>query len=146
MEIVADRLDEPVGIAVDQVGTIFVSEAESGRIARLTPDGHRTILPLRFDHPMGLAIDHQGQLLIVEQGRGQLWRLDVTGVRTVLASHMRAPRWVTVAEDGTIYISARGLARDHGDDRDEADREGRGERREDAEKSDVILRLGTDGA
>ena len=28
MEIVADRLDEPVGVAVDQAGTIFVSEAE----------------------------------------------------------------------------------------------------------------------
>src|SRR5439155_2890541 len=74
VEVVASRLRGPVGVAVEQAGSIVVSQGEAGSVTRITTDGRRSTVVTGLDHPMGLAVDHQGRLLIVEEGRGRLWQ------------------------------------------------------------------------
>jgi DNA-binding beta-propeller fold protein YncE len=108
-EVVADKLREPLGVAVDSTGAIFVSEGAGGKITRIGSDGGRTVVASKIARPRGLAFDPQGRLIFVEEGRGRISRLETTGAKTVLASGIVDPRWVAAASDGTLFISAKGL-------------------------------------
>jgi RHS repeat-associated protein len=129
----ADGFREPIGVAVDETGAIFVSDREADTVVRLSPGGHRQTLVRHLDDPAGLAFDRDGGLLIAEEGEDRVLHRSPSGALRVLVAGIRHPRWLAVADDGGLYISARGLRGDHRDHDDDED------------GGEMILRLGPDG-
>ncbi|MBI2987006.1 MAG: IPT/TIG domain-containing protein [Deltaproteobacteria bacterium] len=131
VEVVADGFSEPTGLVVDQNGALFVSDRKSGTLFKVSAgEVHPFITHL--SRPVGMSFDLEGRLLVVEEKSGRLLRVEANGNLSVLAEGMGKPRWLAVAEDTTVYISAKGLGTDEGNDDDE-------------EQGEVILRLTPDG-
>ncbi|MBI3031171.1 MAG: SMP-30/gluconolactonase/LRE family protein, partial [Candidatus Rokubacteria bacterium] len=131
--IVAEGLGHLRGVAVDENGAVFVTDAKAGTLLRVAPDGGRTIVMERLRRPVGVAVDREGRLVVVEEGRRHVLRLETAGPPTSLSSGMRHPRWVTAAPDGHLYVTAKRLASEgeEGDD--------------DEVEPELVVRLSPDG-
>jgi hypothetical protein len=135
VEEVAGGFGEPVGLAVDRTGTVYVSDARAGAVLRL--DGSRARVVARgLAGPAGLALDPEGRILVAEERRGRLLRLEPAGRPTVLASHLPRPRWVAAGADGSVFVTVR-ARRDGGEEPSRHD--GDGHEREE------VLRIDPDG-
>ncbi len=85
IEVIADGLDEPRGVAVSGDQAVFISELGSGQI-RSIRGGRVEILVDGLDRPEGLAVtsDH---LYVLETGAGQCLQVDLaSGRRSVIAT------------------------------------------------------------
>lgn len=73
------RLNHPVGISVTHDGFLFISDLESGRIVRITPEGESSTYAgsiagfvdsagesARFNGPSSVAVDRQGILYVAD--------------------------------------------------------------------------------
>src|SRR5581483_2617165 len=109
VEVVADGLREPWGLAVDPAGALHVADHRAGTVSRVLPDGRLIQVLARLEEPAGLAFDPDGRLLVVEARRGRLLRREGSGALTVLTGALREPRWLAVSAEGGVYVSARGL-------------------------------------
>ncbi|MDP3068981.1 MAG: hypothetical protein Q8N18_01775 [Opitutaceae bacterium] len=96
----AARFTFPVGIAVDGAGNVFVSDAASATIRKITPAGVVTTFAgtafqigsadgtgaaARFSLPYGLAIDGAGFLYVADSGNSTIRKISADGVVTTLA-------------------------------------------------------------
>lgn len=133
VEIVAEGLGHLRGVAVNESGAVFVTDAKAGTLLRVAPDGARALVMERLRHPVGVAVDREGRLVVVEEGRRQVLRLETGGGATSLISGIRHPRWVAVAPDGHLYVTAKSLA--------SGDEEGEG----DEVEPELVARVSPDG-
>ena len=106
IEVVARRLSDPIGVAVDRDGSVVIVERKAGTISRMAPNDRRTVLVRGLEGPAGVAFDAAGRLLIVEERGQRVLRRNLSGSLEVLATGIVGPRWITTAPDGTIYLSA----------------------------------------
>lgn len=128
VQVLADGLDEPVGVTVAADGSILVSE--TGRVVRLTPSGTETYVD-GLCRPQGL-LSVGDTLFIVDAGCKEVIAVDhETGTRTTIAADVPvgAPPGVepkplrgmppfsgpqgpfagiAAGPDGTLYVSADG--------------------------------------
>jgi len=119
VEIIAEGLGHLRGVAVDESGAVFVTDAKAGTLLRVAADGRRTIVMERLRHPVGVAVDREGRLVVVEAGKSRVLRLETGGEAMPVASGMRHPRWVAAAPDGHFYVTAKGLASEDEEGEDE---------------------------
>ena len=77
---IAEGFQRPVGVAVDESGTIFVTDEARGTVERLERNGGTTVLAEGLNHPHDMAF-HRGTLLVVEAGAEQLVSVDLSAGR-----------------------------------------------------------------
>src|SRR3970040_2941998 len=65
VEIIAEGLGHLRGVAVDESGAVFVTDAKAGTLLRVAPDGARALVMERLRHPVGVAGGREGRV-----GRG----------------------------------------------------------------------------
>ena len=129
------ELKQPMGIAVDASGTIFVADTANSRIKRITPDGavitiagsgrsgfaDGAALAARFAEPEGIAVDAWGAVVIADTDNHRVRRLAMglvttvagSGDRgfadgTVLQSRFDTPRGVSIDDAGNLLIADTG--------------------------------------
>ncbi|OBF06412.1 gluconolaconase [Mycobacterium sp. ACS4054] len=130
IEVLANGLREPVGVAVDADGACLVAEAGAGRVVRVTGSSVDTVVA-DLQRPQGILV-RDDLLYIVDAGAKAVIRFDLTShARQSIASGLPVgpPPGVTpkplrgmppfsgpqgpfagiaAAADGTLYISADG--------------------------------------
>jgi sugar lactone lactonase YvrE len=95
------QLNDPIGLAIDRDGNIFIADALYHRIRRVTPDG--TITTIAGDgipefggdggpataaflqYPTGVALDDDGNVFIADAGNHRIRRIDPDGTITTVA-------------------------------------------------------------
>jgi len=115
----ATQLNYPTGVAVDDVGNIFIAEYSNNRIRKVDVAGTITTVAgdgsegfsgdggaaiaaqLRF--PSGVAVDGVGNLLIAEWGNSRIRKVDAAGIITTVAGN----GWSTFFGDGGPATAAR---------------------------------------
>lgn len=110
------ELRKPVGVAVDDGGTVFVADSEAGRVSAFTPAGqlsHRYRPPGERDYrPVAVAV-RGGELYVADQA-GQCIDVYSTATRGLLRSFGRPgtgpgelyyPAGVAVGDTGRVYVS-----------------------------------------
>jgi hypothetical protein len=97
---VGAQFDEPMGVAVDPAGDVFVADL-SNRIRKITPDGIVTTVAgsgiagfagdggpatnAQLNHPTGVVVDATGGILIADQHNYRVRRVDPSGTITTVA-------------------------------------------------------------
>jgi sugar lactone lactonase YvrE len=107
--VLAEGLDHPVGVAIDDNGTCYVSEDRLGQVVRLA-DGRPVIVTDGLGAPQGLAI-RGDDLFTIDVAHQRLLRISLTtGQADVDAENLPVAQFadITAAVDGSLLVSAHG--------------------------------------
>ena len=111
----------PVGVAVDSSGNVYVIDAGTLSIRKITPAGVVTTFAgsglsgvadgtgtaASFHTPMGIAVDSSGNLYVPEMVKSLIRKITPAGVVTTLAGSFSIPTGVAVDSSGNLYVTDR---------------------------------------
>ena len=134
----AAQFGNPVGVAVDSLGNVFVADSNNGTIREISPSGAVTTFAgqaghygylagtgtaANFSNPQGLAIDGSGNLYVTDSNNQTVRTITPTGVVALLAgsvyrsgaadgpastAQFNGPIGVAVDAAGNVYVADSG--------------------------------------
>jgi sugar lactone lactonase YvrE len=126
------------GIAVDNLGTVFVADRAASTIRKVTPVGEVTTIAgslpatgaidgvgpaARFNNPQNVAVDGSGTIYVADAGNNLIRKITPTGATTTLAGKsgfagmadgtltsatFESPIGIALGLDGTVYVADSG--------------------------------------
>lgn len=113
-----EGLVEPVGIAVDKYGNVYISDRVSGRVVAFDFLGKPAV---EYDlasaagefpvHPGRIALDGEGRLFLLDQSNKRIAVFDregevleILGVGKVPGAELSMPMDITFGQNGDIYV------------------------------------------
>lgn len=130
------RFNAPSGIAVDDVGNIYISDTNNHRIRKIDIYGHVSTIAgegvsglkngaakqAQFNSPRGLAIDADGIIYVADTGNNCIRKIDKAGIVSTLAgstiqgyrdgtgtlARFFAPLSVAIDPHGDLYVADSG--------------------------------------
>lgn len=108
----------PVGIAVDSVGTLYVTELVGNRVRKII-NGVVSTLAASLSQPHGIAVDLAGIVYVAEQGTHSIRKITPDGTVTTLAgspgtaafadgngtnTRFSTPKGIAVDSSGILYV------------------------------------------
>ncbi len=115
------RFNNPVGLAFDQSGTLFVADKDNHRIRAISMDGNvRTFAGngrrgvvdgaadvAQFNFPVGIAIAADGTVLVSDQATGDIRRISANRTVSTLvpAGVLLFPAGLALSPDGTLLVA-----------------------------------------
>lgn len=129
------RFNNPIGLAVDVAGNVYVGDRQNHTIRKIAPD--RTVVTLagskgvsgssdgagasaRFSQPLGLAVDTEGNVFVADSGNSTIRKITPNGVVSTFAgtagslggvngigsaARFRAPYGVALDSSGNLYVA-----------------------------------------
>lgn len=110
----SSRLNNPMGVAADAAGNIYITDTGNNRIREVRTDG--VIVTVagggnELGYPAAIAADAAGNLYIADTGNNQIeWRAPGGGFSTLL-TQVKNPAGVAVDAAGNVYAADRGNGR-----------------------------------
>jgi len=128
------RFVDPAGIAVDELGNLYVADFSDHTIRKVTPDAVVTTLAgksgaigstdgegseARFNHPWGICVDKSGNVYVVDRYSNTIRKISPTGTVTTFAgtpgtvggddglgpnARFNDPIDAVVDGDGNVYV------------------------------------------
>jgi sugar lactone lactonase YvrE len=125
--------NNPLGIAVDVLGNVYVADANNNRIRKIRVDGVTSTFAgsgavgsqdgtgsfAQFNHPTGLAIDAKGNLYVADAGNNKIRKINTLGEVSTWAgsgtaghadttapyAQFKNPKGVAVDAKGNVYVA-----------------------------------------
>jgi sugar lactone lactonase YvrE/Tfp pilus assembly protein PilE len=129
----AAQFFQPVGVAVDASGTVYVADYYNHRIRKISPEGVVSTLAgsgtagssdgtgaaAQFDHPASVAVDSSGTVYVADAYNNRIRKISPAGFVSTLAGSGTAgfadgtgaeaqfnyPASVAVDSSGTVYVA-----------------------------------------
>ena len=100
----ASGFGQPLGLAADANGDLYVPNAEDGTVSKVMPSGAQSIVVSGLNSPLGVAVDAEGNLYVINGG-GTVTKVSPTGVVTPsFASGFSFPGGIAVDPAGNLYV------------------------------------------
>lgn len=77
VDLIADKIDLPIGIVIGPSGDLYLAARKAGQLLRISRNGTRTVLLSGLKTPRDPAFDAKGNLYVAESDGGRI--LKVTG-------------------------------------------------------------------
>ena len=94
---------QPVGLAFDSAGNLFVSDYTSDDIYEFTPGGAQSTFASGLNGPWGLAFDSAGNLFEADSGTGNIYEFTPGGVQSTFASGLDYPVGLAFDSAGNLF-------------------------------------------
>ena len=103
----ATGLANPVGIAFDNSGNLFVANSEPGvnSITKVTTAGVVSVFATGLHDPQGVAFDSSGNLYVANAGNGTISEIAPGGTISTFASGLHGPQGLAFDSAGNLYVS-----------------------------------------
>ena len=131
----SSNLDYPQGIAVDSLGNVYIADARSHEVEKVTPAGILSIFAgtgvagtptpgpatsSKLNYPQGIAVDSLGNVYIADLSNSEVYKVTPTGTLSIFAgtgsigpavagpatsSQLGGPSGLAVDSLGNVYIS-----------------------------------------
>jgi DNA-binding beta-propeller fold protein YncE len=126
------RFRQPVGVAMDEEGNLYVTDAWNNRIRKITPEGVVSTLAgsgecgyrdgrgneARFCGPSGITIDAAGNLYVADSGNDRIRKVTKEGAVSTFAgskegfadgrgnaAQFNSPRGIAIDSAGNFYVA-----------------------------------------
>ncbi|GLH67824.1 NHL repeat-containing protein [Geothrix edaphica] len=118
----AQGFREPVRLATDGAGRLFVADPRLGLITVRDESGHLLAVKRGLSRPLGVAVDGAGRIFVCEAGKG---RVAIFTSEWVPAGYLgqgegefQMPNHLQITADGTVFVvdSTAGLVKVYGPD------------------------------
>lgn len=120
------KFNEPFGVAVDNAGTVYVTDANNGAIRKISPTGVVTTLAggngagfadgtgaaAKFHEPHGIAVDSSGNVYVADYENNIVRKVSPAGVVTTLAGTANTPGSAEGQGAAARFMSLHGIAVD----------------------------------
>lgn len=110
IRVLAEGLNDPGGLAVDNEGLIFVAEPSAGRVSVILGGGETLPVGSDLGRPVDLAFLPGQGVAVVDEEQGRLFLLGSQGPR-VLRADLKRPVAVTRLPDGDLAVVEAGADR-----------------------------------
>ena len=100
--------EEPVGVAVDSSGDVFVTDFQAGNIYKLTPSGSQTTFASGLNGPEFLTFDSSGNLFETDFNSGNIYEFMPGGTRSTFASGLSNSVGLTFNSSGKLFAVSGG--------------------------------------
>jgi serine/threonine protein phosphatase PrpC/streptogramin lyase len=110
------RLSQPSGVAVDNIGDVFIADTNHDSVVRIPPNGRAlVVVSSHLSHPTGLAVDGSNRVYVVDSGHNRVVRL-TPGPRgsdefPLPFTDLNQPSGVAVDKDNNVYVANSGNGR-----------------------------------
>lgn len=119
----AALFNNPLGVAVDTSGNVYVADDRNNLIRKITPGGAVSTLAgsagvtgstngtgtaALFNDPRGVAVDSSGNVYVGDYGNNLIRKISAGGMVSTLANVATDPWGVTVDSSGNVYVAASG--------------------------------------
>ena len=94
----------PAGLAVDELGNLYISDPGKHRIRKFWVNGAVTTVADPVD-AAGIAVDAAGDLYIADRGNHRILKLSADGLLSTLSESFYNPTGVAVDRQGNLYIA-----------------------------------------
>jgi sugar lactone lactonase YvrE len=98
---IAAQLSEPMGVAVDNRGNVYITDPENARVRKVSPNGIITVfagngsagysgdggpaIAAQLSEPIGVAVDDRGNVYIADRNNHRIRKVDSTGTISTIA-------------------------------------------------------------
>ncbi len=120
------KFNEPFGIAVDSLGTVYVADTNNGAIRKITSAGvvsnlaggngpgyaDGTGTAAKFHEPHGIAVDSSGNVYVADYENNVVRKITAAGVVTTLAGTANTPGTANGQGAAARFMSLQGIAVD----------------------------------
>ena len=122
---IAAEFKEPMAVAADAAGNLYVTEFFDSAIRKITPAGDVTTLPVSlnagFDKASGIAVDVAGNIYVADTGNHRIRKITPSGEVTTLAgsgqvgasdglgsaASFNKPKGLALDSDGNLFVADR---------------------------------------
>ncbi|MBN9413752.1 MAG: autotransporter-associated beta strand repeat-containing protein, partial [Candidatus Paracaedimonas acanthamoebae] len=127
----AAQFSVPSGVAVDEGGTVYVSDTSNHKIRKITPDGQTSLIAgsivgdtegigaaAKFYYPSGIAVDEGGTVYVADRNNHKIRKITLDGQTRLIAGSIvgdtegigaaakfNFPNGVAVDKVGNIYVA-----------------------------------------
>ena len=102
--LIASGFSQLAGIGVDGSGNLYVSDAGTETVVKVTQKGSKKVLLTGLGQAAGVAVDPSGDIYVANAGAGTVVERSAAGVKHVVARGLIDPTAVAVF-DGNIFVT-----------------------------------------
>jgi hypothetical protein len=107
---IGSGLEDPIAVAVDHAGNVYVLEGAVGRVKRIAANGGGiTVIGTGFVTPYSIACDAAGNVYVADSGNNAIKKIPADGSAIVtIGSGYNFPEGVTIDHTGNIFFYEQG--------------------------------------
>lgn len=109
--LLADNLNEPAGLSIDQQNNIYIANHEGGitnrgNIVRVDSKGETQVVAKNLNGPTALAGDAKGNLFVANYSGNNVVKIRPDGAHEVVIPEIRKPSAVILDHDGNLFVAS----------------------------------------